>query len=182
MVVPTSYSSDLRILIEGDVVNQSSFAFTIRRDEWKFIEEDGDERVERTVLEVEGLYDVTTCAMGAYPQTESEIAVRSLIAGRPRIVIPSKDSRTLDRGAERDHADPEPDPAPPEGEPAAADDAPDQEVVDPPAQQPDPAEGHPEDREAQEREFALWQQKRAAEHRRTREFAFGVTPMKEEQK
>jgi HK97 family phage prohead protease len=82
-VAPTSYSEDLRVLLEGGVIDQSSFAFTVARDEWKMTEDtDGNEVVERTILEVDQLFDVTTCAMGAYPTTDSTLAVRNLCSGR----------------------------------------------------------------------------------------------------
>lgn len=81
-VAPTTHAADLRILIEGGVIDQASFAFTVARDEWRLIEEDGEERVERTILEVKDLFDVTTCAMGAYPTTDSALALRSLVSGR----------------------------------------------------------------------------------------------------
>ena len=81
-VAPTSYAADLRVLLEGGVIDQSSFAFTVREDEWKIREIDGEEIVQRTIVEVDQLFDVTTCAMGAYPTTDSALAVRSLSLGR----------------------------------------------------------------------------------------------------
>jgi HK97 family phage prohead protease len=81
-VAPTSYSEDLRVLLEGGVISQSSFAFTVKDDEWRMTGEGDDEIVERTILEVEDLFDVTTCAMGAYPTTDSALAVRNLSLGR----------------------------------------------------------------------------------------------------
>lgn len=81
-VAPTSYSEDLRVLLEGGVISQSSFAFTVAKDEWRLTEEDGEERVERTIVEVDELFDVTTCAMGAYPTTDSALALRSMVSGR----------------------------------------------------------------------------------------------------
>jgi uncharacterized protein len=84
-VAPTSYSEDLRVLLEGGVISQSSFAFTVAKDEWRLIEEDGEERVERSILEVDELFDVTTCAMGAYPTTDSALALRSLVSGRTHV-------------------------------------------------------------------------------------------------
>jgi HK97 family phage prohead protease len=81
-VAPTSYSADLRTLLEGGVIDQSSFAFTVAADEWKIRDLDGQEVVERTILQVDELFDVTTCALGAYPTTDSALAVRSLSLGR----------------------------------------------------------------------------------------------------
>ena len=76
-VAPTSYAADLRVLMERDDINQSSFAFTVAKDEWKIVEEGDEERVERTILEVGELFDVTTTAMGAYPTTDSQVAMRT---------------------------------------------------------------------------------------------------------
>jgi HK97 family phage prohead protease len=81
-VAPTSYSEDLRVLLEGGVISQSSFAFTVKDDEWRMTGAGDEEIVERTILEVEDLFDVTTCAMGAYPTTDSALAVRNLSLGR----------------------------------------------------------------------------------------------------
>lgn len=81
-VTPTSYATDLRLLLEGGVIDQSSFAFTVAKDEWRITDEGDEERVERTIIEVDQLFDVTTCAMGAYPTTDSALAVRSLSLGR----------------------------------------------------------------------------------------------------
>jgi HK97 family phage prohead protease len=194
-VAPTDDARNLRILMEGGIVEQSSYAFTVRDSEWRYLEE--EDMLERDIIEIEGLYDVTTCAMGAFPQTDSEIAVRSLLKGAKRsngVFFPSSVTATASganpvtlttsfgtrsSGAEG-NAEPAPDPAPdaPEGT-DAADPTPD-EGGSPPANEPDPKESAPEDGEAKEREFKLWQKKRAAEHRRTREFAYGVLPQKEE--
>lgn len=73
-VAPTSYAADLRVLMERDDINQSSFAFTVAKDEWRILEEDGEEIIERDLIRCGELYDVTTCAMGAYPQTDSQMA------------------------------------------------------------------------------------------------------------
>lgn len=81
-VAPTSYAKDLKVLLERGDIDQSSFAFTVARDEWRIVDEGGEEIVERSILEVRDLYDVTTTAMGAYPQTTSELAVRTLASAR----------------------------------------------------------------------------------------------------
>jgi HK97 family phage prohead protease len=200
-VAPTSYSADLRILMEGDVVTQSSFAFTVKDAEWRFLED--EDMVERDIKEVDGLFDVTTCALGAYPQTESEIAVRSLMRGAKRtgVVIPAAITSgaassttsltvtgfgTRGSGAEGNAESPAGEPAPetpeapPAADPAAQDDP---GAGTPPATPPDnPQVETPAEREAREREFEGWRQQRLAEHRRTREFAFGVNHKQEEAK
>lgn len=77
-VAPTSTAQDLRVLMEGGVVNQASFAFTVERDTWEIRNEGKDnELVIRTIHEIGDLYDVTITAMGAYPQTDSSV-VRSV--------------------------------------------------------------------------------------------------------
>lgn len=81
-VAPTSYAADLRVLMERGDVSQSSFAFTVAKDEWKITEEGDDETVERTILEIGELYDVTTTAMGASPTTDSQVASRTLERAR----------------------------------------------------------------------------------------------------
>lgn len=73
-VAPTSYAHDLRVLMERGDIDQASFAFTVARDEWRIVEENGEERIERSILEVGDLFDVTVTAMGAYPQTDSQVA------------------------------------------------------------------------------------------------------------
>jgi HK97 family phage prohead protease len=90
-VAPTSYAADLRVLLERGDISQSSFAFTVAQDEWKISQDEtGEEIMERTILEVRDLFDVTTCAMGAYPATDSALALRSMISGRPAgILVPA---------------------------------------------------------------------------------------------
>jgi HK97 family phage prohead protease len=74
-VAPTSYAADLRVLMDRGDIDQASFAFTVSKDNWEVLEDEdtGEERVERTILEVGELYDVTVTAMGAYPQTDSQV-------------------------------------------------------------------------------------------------------------
>lgn len=74
-IAPTSYAADLRVLMERGDIDQASFAFTVKRDEWLIeTDDEGNEEISRTILEVADLYDVTTTAMGAYPQTDSQVA------------------------------------------------------------------------------------------------------------
>jgi hypothetical protein len=76
-VAPTTAAKDLRILMEGGVIDQASFAFTVAEDTWE-IRNQGkpDEVVVRTIQQVGDLFDVTVTAQGAYPQTDSQV-VRS---------------------------------------------------------------------------------------------------------
>lgn len=86
-VAKTSYAADLRVLLERGDIRQSSFAFTVAEDEWRTVQEDGEEIIERDVVQVKDLYDVTTTALGAYPATTSAVALRSLVSGHARAEI-----------------------------------------------------------------------------------------------
>ena len=79
-VADTSYSRDLRVLMENGLVDQASFAFTVAPggDEWKFFSESGEEKAERTIHEIGELYDVTVTAQGAYPTASTEVVMRAL--------------------------------------------------------------------------------------------------------
>ncbi len=79
-VAKTSYAADLQVSLERRDIDQSSFAFTVGEDDWRYLED--EDIVERDVHRVKGLFDITTCAMGAYPATVSALAVRSLASGR----------------------------------------------------------------------------------------------------
>lgn len=70
-VMPLSYAQDLKMLMESGLVRQSSFAFTVERDDW---DADVSGNIFRTILEVQDLFDVTVTAQGAYPQTTSAMA------------------------------------------------------------------------------------------------------------
>ena len=81
---PTSYASDLKILMDRGDVDQASFAFTVEEDEWEVEYIDGQEVVTRTVLKVKNLFDATICAQGAYPAASSSSSVRSYIRSYAR--------------------------------------------------------------------------------------------------
>lgn len=74
-VVETSYSKDLRVLMEAHVVDQASWAFTVEEDEWV---ERSDGSLHRTIKKVGDLFDVTITARGANPATDASLA-RSLV-------------------------------------------------------------------------------------------------------
>jgi len=135
-VAPTSYSADLRVLLEDGVIDQSSFAFTVEEDEWRISK---DDVVERDIVRVGDLFDVTTCAFGAYPATESLLAMRSILARRTvSVAIPYAVSNTsgsttnvtwtleeravAEEGGEKDVAAPEPDEAAPADDSTSQDD------------------------------------------------------------
>ena len=98
-VAPTSYAADLRVLLDRGDVDQASFAFTVGDQEWTITEdENGDERVLRTILRVAELYDATITATGAYPAATSQIArahVRSFAGVLPdELVVAQADAET----------------------------------------------------------------------------------------
>lgn len=73
-IAPTSYAADLRVLMDRGDIQEASFAFTVAKDEWTVRTDDnGDEIVERTIVEVAELFDCTVCAMGAYPAADSQV-------------------------------------------------------------------------------------------------------------
>ena len=134
-VAPTSYSADLRVLLEDGVIDQSSFAFTVEEDEWRISK---DDVVERDIVRIGDLFDVTTTAFGAYPATESLLAMRSILARRtvsvaiPYVVNASGSTTNVlwtpeeraveDVGGEKDVAAPEPDEAAPADDSTSQDD------------------------------------------------------------
>jgi hypothetical protein len=77
-VAPTSYAADLRVLIERGDIQQASFCFVIGAETWEYKNEgEQDEEIVVTITEIPTLYDVTVCAMGAYPQTDISVASRT---------------------------------------------------------------------------------------------------------
>lgn len=95
-VVPpdAQWAQDLLRSMERGDVDQSSFAFTVAKDEWN----DDEEMPVRTIVAVERLYDVSPVTYPAYPSTtsgvrsledvlEEHIAVRKTVApAAPQIV------------------------------------------------------------------------------------------------
>ncbi|CCO12712.2 phage prohead protease, HK97 family [Carnobacterium maltaromaticum LMA28] len=75
----TSYSRDLMENIRQGVVNQCSFAFTVSREqdseEWRENLESGI--YERTIKNIDKLYDVSVVTTPAYPDTEAVVGARS---------------------------------------------------------------------------------------------------------
>jgi hypothetical protein len=74
-VVDTSFSRDLRALMEAHVVDQASWAFTVADETW---DEDA-QGLMRTITNVGQLFDVTITAQGANPMTDATVA-RSILA------------------------------------------------------------------------------------------------------
>jgi len=112
-LAPTSAASDLRMAMQRGDVDQMSFAFAIAEDTWH--EDTETEEVERTILRVSELFDVSVVSFPAYPDTDAVMReVRSAVeAGK----IHPKDS-----GEEPDAAEAETDP------PGDSEDAPDEPV------------------------------------------------------
>lgn len=78
-VAPTSYAQDLAVLMRRGDVDQMSFACNIGQDTWT---EDTNGDITRTIYSVDGLFDVTVCAQGAFPQTDSKLLASAIEAGR----------------------------------------------------------------------------------------------------
>jgi HK97 family phage prohead protease len=69
--------------MKAGIVREMSFAFTVERDQW-IVEElaDGTTRVQRDILEIGELFEVSVVPQGAYPATEAGVRskeARSLI-------------------------------------------------------------------------------------------------------
>lgn len=73
-----SYAKDLDDAIRSGDVSQSSFAFSIKREEW--IQRDNDKEL-RQILEIEKLYDVSPVTYPAYQDTS--VAKRSFDNVKP---------------------------------------------------------------------------------------------------
>lgn len=97
-VVDTSYSRDLKSLMEAGIVRQCSFGFTVMPDGQTWEERGGI--LLRTITEVDELFEVTICARGAYPQTvAAAVAQRALDfakdTGRLTLVADSDDEARI---------------------------------------------------------------------------------------
>ena len=70
----TSFAKDLRQLIKDGIIHQSSFAFTVKEQEWAEPETKGSPYV-RTIKKVKRLYDVSPVTTPAYP--DASVGARS---------------------------------------------------------------------------------------------------------
>lgn len=68
-LAPTGAAQDLRLAMQRGDIDQMSFAFSIAEDEWH--EDHDSEEVERTVLRVDQLFDVSVVSFPAYPDTDA---------------------------------------------------------------------------------------------------------------
>lgn len=126
-VADTSYGRDLRTLLERGDVDQASFAFTVAEDgdAWKMREENGQTVIERTINQVEGLFDVTVTAKGANPLTSSGVArsaVRAALDRSPRGAAQASSVAAPPQPAGLDERDA------PSPQPAELDDSPTEQV------------------------------------------------------
>jgi Escherichia/Staphylococcus phage prohead protease len=83
----TSYVRDMMALMERGDFNESSFAFEVGDEEWDTMPDPANpERqvILRTITNVKRLWDVATCYMGAYPDTDAQLSDRALPVGMPR--------------------------------------------------------------------------------------------------
>ena len=85
-LAPTSIANDLRMAMQRGDVDQMSFAFTIAEDEWH--EDHDTDEVERTILRVGELFDVSVVTFPAYPDTDAAIRELRSAAAAGKIVIP----------------------------------------------------------------------------------------------
>jgi uncharacterized protein len=75
----TSYGRDLLESIRRGDVDQSSFGFTVAKDEWREV----NGIPQRTILKLARLTDVSPCVFPAYPDTSVALAgLRAFRAGR----------------------------------------------------------------------------------------------------
>lgn len=94
----TTYADDLAALMERGDIDQMSFACDIGSDTWT----ENDAGITRTIEEVSALYDVTICAQGAFPQTDSSLVAdlaSAIEAGRVAGRAESPEGDTADNGA-----------------------------------------------------------------------------------
>lgn len=71
----TTYARDLAENLDNGNITQSSFAMIVARDKW---EEQEDGTLQRTIIEVEELFDVSPVTYPAYTEADVRIAKRSL--------------------------------------------------------------------------------------------------------
>lgn len=77
----TTFARDLIANIKAGVINQCSFAFTVADNddaqEWQESTRDGVD-YERTIRQIDHLYDVSVVTTPAYPDTEATVGQRSI--------------------------------------------------------------------------------------------------------
>jgi HK97 family phage prohead protease len=98
----TPTAAELATLMEGGYIDQMSFACNIGSSEWS---EDDEGHITRTILDIDGLFDVTVCAQGAFPQTDAQL-VASLHSAADDLASAIEAGR-VSRRATPDHPAPE---------------------------------------------------------------------------
>ncbi len=77
----TSFARDLIANIKAGVINQCSFAFTVANtdeaQDWEESNQDGVD-YERTIRQIDRLFDVSVVTTPAYPDTEVQVGQRSI--------------------------------------------------------------------------------------------------------
>ena len=77
----TSFARDLIANIKAGVINQCSFAFTVANtdeaQDWEESNQDGVD-YERTIRQIDRLFDVSVVPTPAYPDTEVQVGQRSI--------------------------------------------------------------------------------------------------------
>lgn len=106
---------DLRAAMQRGDVDQMSFAFSIAEEEWH--EDNDKEEVERTILRVDELYDVSVVSFPAYPDTEATMRELRSAAEAGKITARAE---TDPEGAPSEAASAETDPKGEEEPPLAA--------------------------------------------------------------
>lgn len=85
-----SLGDDLLEYLNNDMVNESSFAFTVESDDWS-----NDNGVySRRINKIDNLFDVSPVWTGAYSNTDVGVAQRSLEAFKANETIPVKEDLT----------------------------------------------------------------------------------------
>ena len=69
----TSYGQDLAINLKNGNISQSSFAFTVKEDEWSSDDEGNDIR---TITSIDRLYDISAVTYPAYNDSESFVVAQ----------------------------------------------------------------------------------------------------------
>ena len=93
----TQFARDLMVSMRRKDITGSSFAFTVKRDQWT---DNPDGSVTRRILEFDQLYDVSPVTFPAYPASSSE--ARSACRSGARALIATMPTEMRERFAKRD--------------------------------------------------------------------------------
>jgi len=91
----TQFARDLMVSMRRKDITGSSFAFTVKRDQWT---DNPDGSITRRILEFDQLYDVSPVTFPAYPASSSE--ARSLPASCPAEMRSKLEKRTNATGCQ----------------------------------------------------------------------------------